>query len=57
MSTEIPHALPVWAEIDHAALAHNVRLLRARAGHAQLMAVGKANAYGHGLLPVRANAG
>ena len=52
MTTEIPDALPVWAEIDHAALAHNVRLLRARAGDAQLMAVVKADAYGHGLLPV-----
>lgn len=52
MTTEIPDALPVWAEIDHAALAHNVRVLRDRAPGAQLMAVVKADAYGHGLLPV-----
>jgi alanine racemase len=52
MTTEIPDALPVWAEIDHAALAHNVRVLRDRAPGAELMAVVKADAYGHGLLPV-----
>jgi alanine racemase len=44
--------LPAWAEIDHAALAHNVRVLRARSAGSQFMAVVKADAYGHGLLPV-----
>jgi alanine racemase len=39
---------PVWAEIDLDALAHNVRLLAARAAPARLLAVVKANAYGHG---------
>jgi alanine racemase len=39
---------PVWAEIDLDALAHNVRLLAARAAPARLWAVVKANAYGHG---------
>ena len=39
---------PVWAEIDLDALAHNVRLLAARAAPAKLWAVVKANAYGHG---------
>ena len=39
---------PVWAEIDLDALAHNVRLLAARAAPARLFAVVKANAYGHG---------
>ncbi|WP_041454111.1 alanine racemase [Anaeromyxobacter sp. K] len=39
---------PVWAEIDLDALAHNVRLLAARASPARLYAVVKANAYGHG---------
>lgn len=39
---------PCWAEIDLDALAHNVRLLAARAAPARLMAVVKANAYGHG---------
>jgi alanine racemase len=39
---------PVWAEIDLDALAHNARLLAARAAPARLWAVVKANAYGHG---------
>lgn len=37
----------LWAEIDGGALAHNVTLLRHRLGPARLMAVVKANAYGH----------
>ncbi|WP_141841809.1 alanine racemase [Humibacillus xanthopallidus] len=44
--------LTVWAEIDHAAIAHNVRVLRERAPQSDVMAVVKADAYGHGLLPV-----
>jgi alanine racemase len=39
---------PVWAEIDLDALAHNVRVLVARAAPARVYAVVKANAYGHG---------
>jgi alanine racemase len=39
---------PVWAEIDLDALAHNLRLLAARAASARVYAVVKANAYGHG---------
>ncbi|HUL59834.1 MAG TPA: alanine racemase, partial [Anaeromyxobacteraceae bacterium] len=39
---------PVWAEIDLDALAHNVRRLAARAAPARLLALVKANAYGHG---------
>ncbi|MFB4422511.1 alanine racemase [Streptomyces sp. QL37] len=39
------------AEIDLAALRANVRALRARASGAQLMAVVKSDAYGHGALP------
>jgi alanine racemase len=39
---------PVWAEIDLDALAHNVRLLAARAAPSRVLAVVKANAYGHG---------
>jgi alanine racemase len=42
----------VWAEVDHAAIAHNVRVLRERAPRSEFMAVVKADAYGHGLLPV-----
>jgi alanine racemase len=39
---------PVWAEIDLGALRHNVRTLRAAAGGAEVMAVVKGYAYGHG---------
>ena len=44
---------PLWAEIDLDALAHNVRELRRRMGPGpELLAVVKANAYGHGAVPV-----
>lgn len=39
---------PVWAEIDLGALKHNVRTLDALAAGAELMAVVKGYAYGHG---------
>jgi alanine racemase len=39
---------PVWAEISLDRLNHNYHLLRAAAGDAGLIAVVKANAYGHG---------
>ncbi len=43
----------VWAEIDLGALAHNISQLRSVLDPAtRMMAVVKANAYGHGLLPV-----
>ncbi|MFD0266766.1 alanine racemase [Streptomyces sp. NPDC127106] len=41
----------VYAEIDLAAVRANVRALRARAPRAELMAVVKADAYGHGAVP------
>jgi alanine racemase len=41
-----------WAEIDRAKLRHNARLVRDRIGSAEMLAVVKANAYGHGLLGV-----
>ncbi|MFL9657583.1 alanine racemase [Streptomyces sp. PB17] len=43
--------LRAWAEIDLAALRANVRALRERAPGAALMAVVKADAYGHGAVP------
>jgi alanine racemase len=44
-----PIRRPTWLEIDRAALANNVRLIRQRIGpQRQLLAVVKANAYGHG---------
>jgi alanine racemase len=41
-----------WAEIDRDALRHNVKIVRQRIGSAEMLAVVKANAYGHGLLGV-----
>jgi alanine racemase len=41
-------AARAWAEIDLAAVRHNVRTLRAIAAPARLCAVVKANGYGHG---------
>jgi alanine racemase len=41
-----------WAEIDLGAARHNVRALKRRAEGARLMAVVKADAYGHGAVPV-----
>jgi alanine racemase len=42
-----------WAEVDLEAIAHNARGLKERAGQeTELMAVVKANAYGHGAVPV-----
>jgi alanine racemase len=41
-----------WAEIDRAALRHNAKVARDRIGSAEMLAVVKANAYGHGLLGV-----
>jgi alanine racemase len=41
-----------WAEIDRAALRHNANVVRNRIGSAEMLAVVKANAYGHGLIGV-----
>lgn len=43
---------PVWAEIDLAAIRHNVHVLQERNGQRALMAVVKANGYGHGAVAV-----
>ena len=46
-----PHR--AWIEVDHAALAHNLASLRRVAGdECSVIAVVKANAYGHGAIPV-----
>jgi alanine racemase len=41
---------PIQAIIDHSALAHNLAIVRQYAPNARILAVLKANAYGHGLL-------
>jgi alanine racemase len=43
---------PSWAEIDLEAIAHNVRAFVAHLGETALCAVVKADAYGHGDVPV-----
>lgn len=44
---------PVWTEIDLSAIAHNVRKIRSLLSiNTRLCAVVKANAYGHGAVPV-----
>ncbi len=41
-----------WAEIDRSALRHNAAMVRGRIGSAELLAVVKANGYGHGMVGV-----
>src|SRR3977135_2934787 len=41
-----------WAEIDRSALLHNLSVVRERISPADVLAVVKANAYGHGLVGV-----
>ncbi len=44
---------PVWAEIDLGAIAHNLRAIRKHTGgRPKILAVVKADAYGHGAQPV-----
>src|SRR5262245_15102971 len=50
-STSCEHR-PTWVEVDLSAVRDNVARLRALAAPASLMAVVKADAYGHGLVPV-----
>src|SRR5690349_7258847 len=46
-----PPGLPACAQVDLGAITANVAALKERAGSAEVMAVVKADAYGHGLLP------
>jgi alanine racemase len=43
---------PAWIEVDLAAYAHNLRAIRERVGDRRVLAVVKANGYGHGLVPI-----
>jgi alanine racemase len=45
-------AFRCWVEIDRSAFRHNAKVVRDRIGSAEMLAVVKANAYGHGLLGV-----
>ncbi len=49
----IPDGVVTWAEVDLDAIAHNVQAIKAFVGpNVEIIASVKANAYGHGLLPV-----
>jgi alanine racemase len=49
----LPVTRPVWAEIDLRAIAHNLQAMKQVTSPAtEIMAVVKANAYGHGILEV-----
>ena len=41
-----------WAEIDLDAVRHNAQVARERSGAGELIAIVKANAYGHGLVEI-----
>lgn len=52
-SVAIPPTAPVWIEIDLSAVRHNFLEIRRHVGpNRRILAVIKADAYGHGLLPV-----
>ncbi len=53
MSDRLIHSFLTWAEIDLDAIAHNVRAFKRHVGErVEVYAVVKANAYGHGAVPV-----
>ena len=43
---------PIQATISHSALQHNLNIVKQHAPHSKVMAVVKANGYGHGLINV-----
>src|SRR4249920_3690690 len=49
---QFPQTRPTRAEVDLGAVANNVRVMRALVRGSRLYAVVKADAYGHGLVPV-----
>ena len=53
MATKTKFEGPVWAEVQHDALLHNLRIIRRHVGkHRKVLAIVKANAYGHGMVPI-----
>lgn len=50
IASNIAH--PAWIEIDLMRFKHNLALIRQRIGKSRLCCVVKANAYGHGLIPM-----
>ncbi|HEV8650417.1 MAG TPA: alanine racemase [Actinomycetes bacterium] len=51
-----PGLRPAWVEVDLDAVAHNTRTLGAEVAPARVLAVVKADAYGHGAVPVARSA-
>jgi alanine racemase len=49
---QLPQTRPTRAEVSLAAIANNVRVMRGLVSRSRLYAVVKADAYGHGLVPV-----
>lgn len=43
---------PTWIELSESALLKNIQYLRQAAGNAELLVAVKANAYGHGIIPI-----
>ena len=52
MTTAVASRHRAWIDVDHSALVANLAALRRLAGSAQVIAVVKANAYGHGAVEV-----
>ncbi len=52
MATATDLLRPLWAEIDLSALARNLEIVRGLAGPRRLIVSVKANAYGHGAVPI-----
>ena len=53
LTTSLTPNAAAEAVVDLDAIGHNVRVLRDHAGSAQVMAVVKADGYGHGAMPGR----
>lgn len=49
---EISYAHPAWIEIDLNQFKKNIKIIQAKVGRAQICLAVKANAYGHGLVPM-----
>src|ERR1019366_9345779 len=53
LSSELLCGPPAWAQVDLGVIASNVKAIRRVIGpNVELIAVVKANAYGHGVVPV-----
>ena len=46
----MPFSRPIWVEISKSAFANNIAQIKKRAGKQEIIAVVKANAYGHGIV-------